>query len=324
MSYWQNKTVLVTGADGFLGTNLIRDLLSRQAKIVTFSRQGISSKSLLNREGLTGQLAAQELGTVEDLDRVMEVVKQHKIEIIYHLAALPLVEIGQANPVQTFQVNVAGTWNVLEAARQNQVEKTIAVSTAHVYGDNPNLPFQEAYYPQPSRPYETSKACADLIAQSYADSFGLDVEIPRFVNIYGPGDLNFNRLVPKVIKTVLSGENPRLWDSGAVRDFLYVDDAISALRSLAEIKLSTKKRNRIFNFGSGQPVKIVDLANQIVELAGGSKVKLIKEAPPEDRAKEILEQYVSIEKAQNELGWKPTVLLNDGLARTIDWYRTHQ
>jgi len=136
----------------------------------------------------------------------------------------------------------------LEAARQQSIQKVIIASTAHVYGNNPKVPFKEEFFPQPSRPYETSKACADLLAQSFADTYDLPVEIPRFVNIYGPGDLNFSRLIPKVIKSVLVGKKPEVWDIGSVRDFLYIDDAINAYLMLAEKQFTNSKRVRVFNF----------------------------------------------------------------------------
>lgn len=323
MSSWRGKRVLVTGADGFLGSNLVKQLIRKGASVITLSRQGVDPLSLLALEELTGQIETQELGSVEDFERLATMIRLNRIEAIYHLAALPLVEIGQGNPVKTFEVNIRGTWNVLEAARQNGVKKVVAVSTSHVYGDNPKLPYKEAFYPQPSRPYETSKACADLLAQCYADSYDLSVEIPRLVNVYGPGDRNFSRIVPKVIRTVLSGKNPTLWESDAIRDFLYVDDAVAALLALGEKRPDAKERNRIYNFGSGKPVKVIALAQKIVELCGEPEIKLILEAAPSDRAQEIEKQYVSIAKAREALGWQPQVSLTDGLTQTIAWYRSH-
>ena len=323
VSFWQNKRVLITGADGFLGSNLAKYLIKKQAEITTLSRTAIKPASLLALEDLTSRLKAQELGSVLDFECLTTIIRRHNIEIIYHLAALPLVETGHDNPTQTFEVNIRGTWNILEAARQHKVAKIVAVSTSHVYGDNPRLPYKEAYYPQPSRPYETSKACADLIAQCYADTYGLGVEIPRFVNIYGPGDANFTRVIPKTIRTVLSGKRPMIWNNGAVRDFLYIDDAVNALTLLVEKNLLSRKRNRIFNFGSGKPVAIDDLVKKIVTLAGGDSSQVEVQAMPEDREKEILKQYVQIAKAKAELSWQPKTTLASGLKQTIDWYKTY-
>lgn len=310
MSFWQGRVVLVTGASGFVGSHLVDQLISKGAKVIGFSKRGLASQAKITKE----------YGSVEDFQTINRVIKKNKTEIIFHLAAQPIVEIGQEEPIKTFQVNIQGTWNILEAARQNNVKRIIIASTVHVYGDNPKLPFKESYFPQPSRPYETSKACADLLAQSFADTYDLPVEIPRFVNIYGPGDFNFSRLVPKVIKSVLGGYKPEVWDIGSVRDFLYIDDAINAYLTLAEKPLANGKRLRVFNFGTGKPIKIYDLVIKIIELAN-KDLDIKMENPPEERTNEIKKQYVSIAKAKRELNWRPKVSLDEGLVETIKWYK---
>jgi CDP-glucose 4,6-dehydratase len=248
------------------------------------------------------------------------VIKKNRIHIIYHLAAQSLVEIGKKSPLKTFSINIKGTWNILEAARKNAVHKVILASTAHVYGNNPNLPYKEEYFPQPSRPYETSKACADLLAQSYADTYALPVEIPRFTNVYGPGDLNSSRLIPKIIQSVLAGKNPAIWDIGTTRDFLYIDDAIEAYVRLAELDLPNTKRIRIVNFGSGKPLPVLSIAKRIVKLYGNKKLRVEVLPVPEQREKEIIEQYVHIGKAKNTIHWQPKTSLDEGLRRTIAWH----
>lgn len=298
-SFWRNKKVLVTGANGFVGQRLIYFLKKINAKVFS-----VTSKN----------------GSVEDFSNVDNLIKKNDIKIVFHLAAQSVVELGQQQPIKTFEVNIKGTWNVLEASRVNKVDKVIVASTAHVYGNNPNLPFKESYFPRPSRPYETSKACADLLAQCYADSFDLSVEIPRFVNLYGPGDLNFTRLIPGIIKKITDGKNPKVWDMGAVRDFLFIDDAINAYLLLAEQKASSKGI-RVINFGSGKPIEIVDLVERIIKLIGNPKIKIDLIKSPKQRAREVLKQYVSIEKAKKELNWQPKVSLDDGLKETIEWYR---
>lgn len=320
MSFWKNKKVLITGANGFVGSNLTKTLISKGASIVTYSPGGIHSPSLLILEDLQKSIAKIEKGSVKDYEKLNRVVKRNKIEIIFHLAAQPLIEIGHISPIETFDVNIRGTWNMLETARENKVKRIVVASTSHVYGDNPKLPYKEEYYPQPSRPYETSKACADLLAQTFADTYSLPVEVPRFVNLYGPGDFNFGRVVPKVIKTILEGKNPKMFDLGAVRDFLYIDDAIDAYIALVEKKLPDKKRVRIFNFGSGKPTKIIDIAKMIVKFSDKPQLKVEIEPIPEERKKEIPKQYVSIAKAKKELGWKPKTSLEKGLKETINWY----
>lgn len=310
MSFWQQRVVLVTGASGFVGSHLVNQLISKHAKVITLSKKRLkSSTKVIN-----------EIGFVENFERLNDIMKRYKVNTVFHLAAQPIVEIGQDNPIKTFEVNIKGTWNILEVARENNIQKVIIASTVHVYGDNPKVPFKEEYFPQPSRPYETSKACADLLAQSFADTYDLSVEIPRFVNIYGPGDFNFSRLIPKVIKSILQGEQPEVWDVGSIRDFLYIDDATAAYLMTAEKRLDNKKRLRIFNFGTGEQIKIYDLVQKIIQIMGkGIKVKI--EQLPKERSNEIKKQYVSIAKAKRELGWYPKVTLDSGLSKTITWYQ---
>lgn len=311
MSFWRDRSVLVTGASGFVGSNLTKALLKEGAKVYGFSTKGTkASKKIL-----------QESGSVEDFDLINKIIRRNKIDIIYHLAAQPIVEIGQRTPIKTLEVNIRGTWNVLEAARRNRVKKIIILSTTHVYGGNEKLPYKEEYFPQPTRPYETSKACADLLAQSYYLTFGLQVDIPRFVNLYGPGDFNFGRIVPKVIKTILSKQNPKIWNKGAVRDFLFIEDAIEALLLLGEKKNTDKKSNRIFNFGSGNPISIADLVKKIIKISKLKNIKLEFESVPEERETEIVKQYVSINKAKKVLGWSPKTSLDEGITKTLEWYR---
>ena len=322
--FWNKKRVLITGANGFVGANLAKRLMEEGAEVVTFTRGKIKKPSLLALEKLVGKIYKQEKGSVKDFETVNKVIKRNKVEVVFHLAAQPIVEVGEESPIETFEVNVKGTWNVLEAARQNKVKKVIVASSTHVYGDNPNLPYKEEYYPQPSRPYETSKACADLLAQSFADTYGLPVEVPRFVNLYGPGDTNMTRLVPKLIESVIEGKNPVMWDFGAVRDYLYIDDAVDAYLALVEKKLLEKKRIRVFNIGSGKPIKVVNLAKKIVKLSDSKKLKLTIKKPPAIREKEIKKQYVSVVKAEFLLSWKPKTKLLYGLKQTTDWYKKYK
>lgn len=310
MSFWRGRPVLVTGASGFVGSHLVRQLISKESKVVTLSKKGSKPSTQTH----------DEIGSVENIQKLNDTIKKYKISTIFHLAAQPLVEVGKISPISTFEVNIKGTWNILESARENNVQKVIVASTVHVYGDNPNVPFKEEYFPQPSRPYETSKACADLLAQSFADTYDLPVEIPRFVNIYGPGDFNFSRLIPKVIRSILKNEKPEVWDIGSVRDFLYIDDAINAYLMLAEKQPVRGKRLRVVNFGTGKPIKIYDLVLRIIQLAN-KDVKVKTETRPEERSNEIKKQYVSIAKAKRELGWFPKVNLDEGLSKTINWYK---
>lgn len=314
--FWKDKPILITGGTGFVGSNLAKTLNNFGAKIFLISR---SSNKPLIFKGLKNIHFKN--GNIEDFDFLNKFIKKNNIKIIFHLAAQPIVEIGHLSPLSTFNTNIKGTWNILESARQNSPQKIIIVSSVHVYGDNPNLPFKEEFYPQPSRPYETSKAAADLLAQSYADTYGLPVEIPRFVNLYGPGDTNFSRLIPKVIKDVLENRHPKVWDLGSVRDFLFINDALSAFIALSEKKIPAKKRTRVTNFGSGLPINIVELVKKIIEISENPNIKLKIQKIPSERKKEIQKQYVSISKAKQEFQWEPQINLKEGLKQTIKWYK---
>ncbi|MFV1917572.1 MAG: NAD-dependent epimerase/dehydratase family protein [Patescibacteria group bacterium] len=323
MSFIKKKKVLVTGASGFLGTNLTRGLVLLGANVVTLSRKGASENLAFRTDSYLGKIDKDIKGSVTNYSLVDKTIKDEKIDIVFHLAAQPLVEKGREGPRKTFKVNVEGTWNVLEASRKAGVDKVILSSTTHVYGNNPDLPYKEEYYPRPSRPYETSKACSDLLGQSYYETYGLLVEIPRFVNIYGPGDLNFNRLVPQIIKTIIDGKSPSVWIDDIVRDFLYVDDAVNAYLSLAKRKHVQDKDSRVFNFGSGKNISIHRVAKMLVALSGDRGLNVKTEPMPVRREGEVLKQYVSIAKAKKQLGWKPRYSLEDGLKRTYDWYRKY-
>lgn len=303
MSFWENKNVLVTGSTGFVGRHLSKKLTSLGANVFGVARSAVGVKSLKT--------------DILDFKKVNNFIKNKKIKICFHLAAKSLVEAGQSDPYNTFKTNIDGTLNMIEISRVNNLEKIIIASTAHVYGDN-KVPFLESYTPKPSRPYETSKTCIDLIAQSYADTFSLPVLIPRFVNIYGPGDLNYSRLIPKVIKSILSGQNPKMWGGGAKRQYLYIDDAVNAYIRLAKLDGKLIDRNRIFNFGAGVPISVKDLIEKIIKLSGGH---FAIEKLTEGRFDEIASQYVSSDKARRILGWNPRYTLDKGLTKTIAWYR---
>lgn len=298
----KDKRILVTGSTGFVGSHLVKKLADEGVNVFELSRSK-SGKKILK-------------GNITDFSGVESFIKDNKIQACIHLAAESLVELGQTNPYRTFKINIDGTLNVLEAARINCLERVIVASTVHVYGKN-KLPYVEKYTPRPSRPYETSKTCTDLIAQSYADTFNLSVLIPRFVNIYGPGDLNFSRLIPKTIQSVLKGESPRMWGGEALRDYLFIEDALSAYMKLLSVPLYRIKKNRIFNFGSGNKASVEEVIQKIITISGKNlSITRIEN----ERALEIEAQYVSSSKARRVLGWNPQTDLNVGLSKTIKWY----
>lgn len=304
-SYFNNKNIFVTGITGFVGSQLALKMKALGANIYGIARS-VSNKNILKAHIL-------------DYARMDEFIKDKKIDICFHLAGESLVEIGQEDPYSTFKINMEGALNILEIGRKNKLEKIIIASTAHVYGRN-KVPYFEGYTPRPSRPYETSKACTDLIAQSYAVTFDLPVLIPRFVNIYGPGDLHFERLIPKTIQKVLSGVPPVMWGGDAVRDYLFIDDAIEAYLLLAKANISSKENNRIFNFGSGTRISVENLIKKIILLSGK---RLSIERIDKERIFEIKLQYVSHNRATKILDWSPQVSLEEGLKKTITWYKKY-
>ena len=307
----RNKKVLITGSEGFVGKHLVERLIKEGYNVYTLQRTINETPSIINR---VIQLQAD----IRQWAQIRKLFIQNNFDICFHLASQALVEQGVKNPRKTLKTNVEGTWNILEAARISDVERVILASTSHVYGNNTQLPYKEYYIPRPSRIYETSKTCADIIAQTYITTYKMPIFIPRFTNIYGPGDMNFTRIIPKTIKNIHENKNLKIWGEGIVRDYLYIDDAIDAYIKL--INFDPKKiRNYIFNFGGHSKVTTLDLVNLIMQLSGKKNIKV--EIITDSRRNEIKEQYVSSDKAKKILQWKPTYTLEEGLTRTIKWYR---
>ena len=239
--------------------------------------------------------------------------KQFKPDACFHLASEALVESGSKEPYGTFNNNITSALNVLEISRSYNIHRIIIASTSHVYGAAP-LPYREDEPPRPSRPYETSKTCVDLIAQSYADSFNLPVLIPRFVNIYGPGDLNFSRVIPKTMQSVVNGKNPIMWGGNAKREYLYIDDAIRAYSMLGQITDVQLEKNRIYNIGTGKPISVRDLMTKII---GMSSKELCIDKTEDGREEELLSQVVSWDKMRRSMKWMPRTTLDRGLLKNV-------
>lgn len=305
MFSWKNRPVLITGISGFVGSHLAKTLEKKGAIVFGISRsmerKNIIKTSILNKSSLE------------------KIVSTKKISTIFHLAGEVLVEEGQKNPFDTFKTNILGTLNLLELTRKNHLDRVIIASSSHVYGTN-KVPFKEVYPAKTSRPYDTSKAATDMIAQSYADSFNLPVLIPRFVNIYGPEDIHYTRLIPKTMKSLFTNEPIELWGGNAARDYLFVDDAVDAYVTLASTNANLIGKNRVFNIGTGKTITVRDLIDKIILLSQiKTKVKKIDAL----RDDEIILQYPSIAKAKRLLNWEAKIDLDEGLKRTLDWYRDY-
>lgn len=302
----KGKNVLITGASGFVGSHLENALLSLGANVYGTVTHKVKKNNHIALD-------------IVDYYSLEKIVRTKKIQICFHLAAESLVEAGQEHPYKTFKTNFLGTLNILEIARKFKLERIIIASTSHVYGDN-KAPYFEDFTPRPSRPYETSKACADLIAQSYAESFSLPVLIPRFVNIYGPGDMNFTRLIPKSIKSLFDSSTIELWGGDVVRQYIFIEDAVKAYLDLATVDIKQIKGNRIFNFGTNDKFKVKEIISHLVKLSG-KKIKIAM--TKKERKSEIKSQYVSWKKAKDILGWEPKVSFEKGLIRTFEWYSNY-
>jgi CDP-glucose 4,6-dehydratase len=316
--FWQDRPTLVTGATGLLGGWLVRRLLEAEADVVCLVRDWVPQSEFVRTrlndrvKVVTGDVRSQSL-----LERVLG---EYEIDTVIHLAAQTIVSIANRNPVSTLETNIAGTWAMLEACRRSSSVKQIVVASSDkAYGEHKQLPYNEDAPLVGRHPYDVSKSCADLIAQSYAVTYRLPVAITRSGNFYGGGDLNWNRLVPGTIRSVLRGKRPVIRSDGKfVRDYLYVDDGAAANMLLAERLASDNTLiGQAFNFSNESQATVLEVVERILKL-------MRSELEPEVRneaVNEIREQYLNAQKARQILGWKPLFTLDEGLRHTIDWYR---
>ena len=303
-----------------LGGSLVRELLERSASVVALIRDWVPESELLRNDFLSRVTIVR--GDLCDKDLLERIVGEYEIETVFHLAAQTIVGIANRNPVSTFESNIRGTWNLLEACRHSPTVKQIVVASSDkAYGINENLPYSENTPLKGSHPYDVSKSCADLIAQSYFTSFGLPVCITRCGNLYGGGDLNWNRLIPGTIRSILRGESPIIRSDGSyIRDYFYVADGALAYLHLAELMAANPDlMGEAFNFSNEIQITVSDLTSEILRLMGREDVKptILNQA-----RNEIPHQYLNAEKARRLLNWKPVYTLEAGLSKTITWYKS--
>jgi CDP-glucose 4,6-dehydratase len=319
--FWNNRTAFVTGATGFVGAHVVRHLLAAGAKVVCLQRDSVRANSL-DVFDLRKKVTVVN-GSVEDFALLERILNEYEIDAVFHLAAQALVGAANRSPLSTFETNIRGSYLLLEACRQSQTVKCVVVASSDkAYGSHTELPYREDFALHGLFPYDVSKTCTDLLAQSFAHSYDLPVAVTRSANIYGPGDLNLSRIIPGTIISVLKNENPIIRSDGTpIRDFIFADDIARGYLLLAEN--IEQIRGEAFNFGSNEPVQMLDLVRRIINLMGKEA-----ELPPNillqsKIEREIDAQYLSAEKISARFGWKAEVNLDEGLRQTIEWYKTH-
>lgn len=316
--FWRDRPTLVTGATGLVGGWVVKRLLDAGANVVCFVRDWVPASELVRADLWPRVTVAR--GDIRDQAVLERVLGEFEIDTVIHLAAQTIVGIANRNPISTFDTNIAGTWAMLEACRRSPlVRQIIMASSDKAYGAAESLPYNEATPLQGRHPYDVSKSCADLLATSYAVTYGLPVVITRCGNFYGGGDLNWNRIVPGTVRSLLRGARPVIRSDGEfVRDYFYVEDGAAAYLQLAE-QLANRRElaGEAFNFSNEIQVSVRELAEKIAVLMG---------RPPDldirnEASHEIRHQYLDATKARKVLGWSPLYTLDEGLARTIAWYR---
>ena len=318
-TYWLNTPVLVTGATGTVGSWMCSELLDRGAHVVALIKDA-DPQSQLIRSGNINRITVVN-GNLEDFWTVERAINEHDIQVVVHLGAQAIVGAALRSPLPTFESNIRGTYNVLEACRvhADRVKSVVVASSDKAYGDHETLPYMEDSPLMGRNPYDVSKTCADLIAQSYHHTFGTPVGIARCGNIYGGGDLNWSRIVPTTIRAYYEGRSPVIRSDGTfIRDYLYVKDAVSGYLALAEGMESESIRGQAFNFGNESPVMVLELVSEIQQLMEAHH--LDPEVLGTAKA-EIHSQYLSTAKAKEVLNWSPSNDLRSGLVETIAWYR---
>lgn len=315
--FWKDRTAFVTGATGFVGAHVARMLVEAGARVVCLQRDAVRVSSL-DLFDLRRRVTVVN-GAVEDHALMERIINEYEIEAVFHLAAQAIVGAANRSPLSTFEANIRGTYSLLEACRTGQtVKRVVVASSDKAYGSHERLPYTEEDALLGLFPYDASKACTDILARSFAHTYQTPVAVSRFANIYGPGDLNLSRIIPGTILAALRDEAPIIRSDGTpVREFVYVDDVARGYLLLAE--RIEEVTGEAFNFGAGEQVAMLDLVRRIIRLAGKQlEPRVLLQRKIE---REIDAQYLSADKAQARLGWRAEVSLDEGLKRTIDWYR---
>ena len=316
---WRTSRVLVTGATGIVGSWLVKRLLKAGAAVVVLVRDWDPQSELI-RSGVIKRTTVVN-GMLEDFRTVERAVTEHEVDTVFHLGAQTIVGTALRSPIATFEANIRGTYHLLEACRLHAglVKRVVVASSDKAYGEVEALPYTEAMIPNGRHPYDVSKSCADLLALTYAHTYGLPATVARCGNIYGGGDLNWSRIVPGTIRSVLRNQPPVLRSDGTyLRDYVYVQDVVSAYIALAERAPEPGIHGEAFNFGPDRPLSVLEITKKILEQLDRPDLQpvILNEAKAE-----IRHQYLDFQKAARMLGWSPAYNLERALAETIEWYR---
>jgi CDP-glucose 4,6-dehydratase len=319
MGFWEDRNVMVTGADGFVGSWLAMKLIEKGANVITITRD-LKKDANFKLMGIENKMTIVHADLV-DYDKVARAINQFSVNTCFHLAAQAIVQFANHSPVPTFESNIRGTWNLLEACRlARNMERVVVASSDKAYGAQNKLPYTEKSPLLGSYPYDASKACADILARSYHFTYDLPIAVTRNANTYGGGDLNFSRLVPDAIQCLLKKKQFVIRSDGTFkRDYMYVKDAVDAYLTLAENLHRRDVRGEAFNFGTGSPVTVLELFKILSDLTGSNiKPKILNQA-----RNEIRDQYLSTEKVAKFFKWKPRYSLENGLKETLVWYKNY-
>ncbi|MFO0503339.1 MAG: NAD-dependent epimerase/dehydratase family protein [Acidobacteriota bacterium] len=317
---WRDRRVFITGASGLVGSCLVRRLLESQADVVCLIRDWVPDSELV-RSGDYHRVKVVR-GDVTDQSCLERALGEYEVDTVFHLAAQTIVGIANRNPVSTFEANIQGTWTLLEACRRSPLVKSVVVASSDkAYGDHEVLPYDESAALQGRHPYDCSKSCADLLSKCYGHSYGLPVAITRCGNFYGAGDLNWNRIIPGTIRSILRGEAPIIRSDGTfIRDYFYVADGANAYLTLAEaVRSRPELYGEAFNFSNELQITALELVRRILAVMESPLEPVILD----QAVNEIRHQYLSAEKARRVLGWKPLYELDSALVETVGWYRNY-
>jgi CDP-glucose 4,6-dehydratase len=328
--YWQGKNVFVTGVNGFIGGHLAHALLKQGARVTGLIRN-LKADTYLHYEGLAEKcnLVIGDLTSRELMERI---VSEEQIQVVFHLGAQVEVGVARKFPYLTWETNVKGTYCLLEALRthREQLEAVIVASSDKAYGVYPAtmMPYREDYPLKPTFPYDVSKACADMIAQSYASElFQVPLVITRFCNIYGPGQLNFSAVIPDATRSAFGYSEfvPRS-DGRHVRDFIYAEDVAHLYLVIAQsLAKNPKLAGEVFNAGTNQPKEVRDVVKKVYDIVGNQKAydKVAQLFNGRQTSGEIDCQFMSFDKVNQYFGWKPQTEFDQGLKKTVDWFRKY-